>query len=174
MAWYVEMIPILRSLIDDVSKTEYTDERLKELLAIAAYQVIPEIKFSTTYSVTIVPPLVSPDPTASSDGNILTNFVTLKAACIIDRAPLRKRTLMSGLEAKCGPAVMKTLQHVSGFRELLKLGYCGVYDTTREQYLLGNVNFCKAVLSPFISSEFCPEDLLLHSNRHFNHNEFRI
>jgi len=176
MSWYTEMIPMLRSLIDDLcdGDEEYSDSRLKEILSISARYVVQEIDFTTTYTVGIVPPNISPDPMSSSDGDVFTNFIVLKSACMVERGPFRKRMLIAGIEAKCGPTTMKTLDQVKGFTALLKLGYCGVYETTKEEYLLGNVNFCKAILSPFVNDSFCPEDLMLSRTRNFNHNEYRL
>lgn len=168
MAWHTEMIPILRVLIDDTDPDdkEYTDQRLKDLLVVAGRYVVQEIDFTTTYDVDIVPPNISPDPTGQTDGDVFTNFVTIKAACIIDRAPMRKRILMSGIEARCGPAIMKTLNHAKGFKELLELGYCGVYEEMKEQWTFGNANFCRAVISPFVNETFDPSDLSLMRGGH--------
>lgn len=153
--WQNLYITVLRILIDDNSEDpKFKDSRLEDVLVVAASQVSEEARIST-YTIDITPPEITPTPIAD---DAFRNLVTLKAACIIDRGNLRHAALVNGLEAKCGPAMMKVNNRVSGFATLIDKGYCAAYDEAIRQYIFGNVSFAKGILSPFINSDFFPED----------------
>lgn len=155
--WQTLYIKVLRILINDTSldsDLKYTDSRLEDVLVVAASQVNEEARIST-YTVDITPPEITPSPLSD---DTYRNLVTLKAACIVDRGDMRHAALVNGLEAKCGPAVMKVARRVDGFATLIDKGFCQAYDEAIRQYLFGNVNFAKGILSPFINSDFFPED----------------
>ena len=71
MAWQTDLLTMLRNVIFDVDDTDYTytDNRLKEMLVVAARLVTQEIAFDTDYTVTISTTGISPDPTDSTDAN---------------------------------------------------------------------------------------------------------
>jgi hypothetical protein len=152
--WQNLYIIVLRILIDDNSdEPTYTDSRLEDVLVVAASQVAEEARIST-YTIDITPPEITPTPIAD---DTFRNLVTLKAACIIDRGNLRHAAMVSGLEARCGPAIMRTNKRVDGFKILIEQGYCKAYDEALRQYIFGNVSFARGILSPFINSDFFPE-----------------
>lgn len=144
------LIQMLRVLIQDYDGSEFTDDRLKQIMSVAAHYVNKEIFFSVTYTVNVTSPDISPDPTDEPD-DIFINFVVLRSACMIDQGSLRSAAMISGLEATCGPATMKTLRRMDGFGTLIDSGYCKTYDELKKQYSFGNTSFCKAVLSPFVN-----------------------
>jgi hypothetical protein len=53
MAWKTDLVLMLRSLIGDLDRTDYTDERLKQILVAGAYNVVNDADFSEDYSVDI-------------------------------------------------------------------------------------------------------------------------
>lgn len=153
--WQNLYIIVLRILIDDNSdEPKYSDSRMEDVLVVAASQVSEEARIST-YTIDITPPEITPTPIAD---DTFRNLVTLKAACIIDRGNLRHAAMVNGLEATCGPAKMKVLRRVDGFATLIDKGYCQAYDEALRQYIFGNVSFARGILSPFINSDFFPED----------------
>ena len=134
------MINMLRVLIDDNAYQGtyvYTDTRLREVLVTAAMYVCQEIEFDTDYDVDVVYSTITPDPYTNGDKTFM-NMVTLKAACIIDQGNFRQRAVIAGLEAKCGPAIMKTVQHLQGFKDLLELGPCAMYEQLKEERKFGS------------------------------------
>ena len=158
MAWDTTMVSMMRTLIQDFDSTYFTYSRLKEILVVAAQYVITEVDLSVTYTINIVTPSISPDPTTASPvDNAFVNLAVMKAACLIDRGSLRSAALLSGLEARCGPAMMKTLQRMDGFNTLIIQGYCATYEELKQQYRFGNISWCQGFLSPFISSNFFPD-----------------
>jgi hypothetical protein len=161
MAWQDTGLMMLRILIGDTSKTpDYGDQELEELLVVGAMYVKQEIQWTTTYVIDVPGVSITPDPTSTSaDGEEFLNFSVLKAACLVDISTFRTKALSAGIEAKCGPVVLKTLEHISGFRELLTKGPCAAYKTLKKEYEFGNIAVCKAILSPFVNNTFDPSSL---------------
>ncbi len=158
MGWQDTTIIMLRILIndDDCANYEYSDNRLLTVLGLAAHYVNSEIDFGTTYTVDVLTPSISPDPTSIPDEDFL-NFVVLKAACIIDRGNMRVAAMSAGVEARCGPAVMRTLRRMDAFKTLIDNGFCAAYEQLRLEYKTGTGRSIRAVLSPFVNKSFDPE-----------------
>lgn len=150
------LVIMLRAIIDDLDSVTYTDSRLEQLLAVAAMYVNKDL--DTTYVINIGSPDITPDPFDSSDTAFI-NLVVIKAACTIDQSAFRVRAATSGLEARCGPAVMKVLEGSSTYKDLINLGACGTYLNLLRDYKLGTGEACHAILSPFVSDNFDPQDL---------------
>lgn len=163
MAWDSVMLNMLRVFINDFDPTEYlyTDSRLKQILVVSAHYVNQEINLSETYSINIISPNITPDPTetATQDDDFV-NFVVLKSACLIDTSTFRQKALLAGLNAKCGPAQLDTSGHLDGFKILLEEGPCKAYELLKHEYNFGysGGGIIKAIMSPFVSNDFYPTD----------------
>lgn len=159
MTWQDIAIPIVRILVNDYNDAsyDYNDDRLTQTLVVAAYLIDQEIDFSTSYTINVPLETISPDP--SSDTAFI-NFMSLKAACIIDQSTFRTKATIAGLKAKLGPAVLETVEHLKGFKELLTTGPCAAYEALKDDYIFGNAQVVEAILSPFISNNFDPENLV--------------
>ena len=163
MEWHGAMINMLRVLIGDNTYSGayvYTDSRLIETLVVAAMYTAQEIKFATDYTIDVIYSTISPDPYVTSDRTFM-NMTALKAACIIDQGTYRTKAVLSGLEAKCGPTTLKTLNHLDGFKELLSMGPCAMFDKLKLDYEFsgdGLNNIIHFVLSPFAGNDFDPVD----------------
>ena len=159
MAWQDETVPILRALINDLAETPtYSDGRLERMLIVAAHLLSSEVFYSTDYTVSISSCTISPDPTVADDTAYI-NFMVMKAACLMDLSTFRTEALRAGIKARCGPAVLETVDRLPGFRDLLTKGPCVAYDTMKHDYNFGSGNICKAILSPFIGNDFDPQSL---------------
>ncbi len=156
--WQDETIPLLRILIDDFDPATYTfsDQRLDQTLIAAAQYINMDIEFDVTYTITTSTLTISPDPADVTVDQVFMNFMVLKAACIIDVSSARTAAMTAGLEAKCGPAVMRTLRRMDGFGTLLDKGSCALYDEAKLQHQFGNVKWIKGILSPFVNSTLFP------------------
>ena len=149
----LEMVTILRVIIDDLSSPQtYSDSRLIQAICVAARYVQQDLQI-TTYTVSAVGGTISPEP-----DDVFKNMAALKAACFIDQSSLRSRAAAAGLRASLGPLQLDTSssQGVQAFVELLKNGACSAYKELLEQYMFGNINIISAVLSPFTHNEFDP------------------
>ena len=49
---------------------------------------------------------------------------------------------------------------MQGFRDLIDVGPCKAYETLKDENNFGGVNTIQAVMSPFKSNSFYPEDSL--------------
>ncbi len=160
MTWQEETIPMLRVLIDDNDPTNYgyTDDRLEEILVVAAKYVTEEVNNIGTYTVNVSSTSISPDPDDDADTTFI-NFMVLKAACLTDWSTYRQKALVAGVKAKCGPAVLETLQHLEGFRTLITKGPCESYTQLRQENNFNGTTAIRAVLSPFRGNNFDPSFL---------------
>ncbi len=142
--------------LDDENET-YTDERLEQLIAVAAKFVNQDLE--TSYVVNITSPDITPDPVTNND-DLFVNLVVIKSACLIDHGNLRIKAALAGLEAVAGPARLKVGgDNFASFRTLVEVGACAMYKTLLQDYKLGSGVICHGILSPFISNSFDPEEL---------------
>ena len=159
--WTGAMITMLRVLIDDNAyqgSYVYSDPRLREILTVAAMYVTQEIQFKTDYKIDVMNCSITPDPYTEND-KVFQNMVVMKSACIIDHGHFRQKAFTSGLEAKCGPATMKTLNQSAGFKDLIMLGPCGIYEKLKEEHNFSGQNLSELVhfaLTPFTHDDFDP------------------
>jgi len=169
MAWDTVLVNMLRIIIDDFDEGSptYSDDRLQQILVVAAQYVNQEISFDTSYTVNINSPNISPDPTSSSSrDDAFANFVVLKAACIINQSALRAAAISSGVKAKCGPVEIQTAANSSaGYELLIREGPCKTYNTLKWEYEVGNANGIHAIFSPFVSNSFDPRNLYTADHR---------
>jgi hypothetical protein len=157
MSWQDQAIPILRILINDndCGDYEFSDNRLIETLLAAAFIINNELNFKTNYVISMITQDITPNPV---DDSVFMNFMILKAACIIDVGQMRIAAMTAGLEAKCGPATMKTLHRMAGFGTLIDKGTCATLEEMKFEYMFGNWEWCKGILSPFVNRDFFPAD----------------
>lgn len=162
MSFFDEAIPMVRVLIGDVGSTlTYSDDRLEELLCVSAKIILTEsLDFDYDYTVVISTHSISPDPTVNGD-NAFFNFVCLKAACFADLSTYRTKSAISGLIAKMGPAWLDTKDHLKGFLDILNTegGPCKAFEQLKKEFMFGNANICRVILSPFVSNDFDPQSL---------------
>jgi hypothetical protein len=161
--WKDVLVPILRIIINDDGETPlYTDERLESLLLVAARYVEQEVVFNndTAYTFDMVGKNIIPDPVQIGDDPFI-NFVTLKAACMSDIGQLRTKAMIAGLQARCGPAMLDTSNHLVGFKELITSGPCAAYETMKEQWIFSNCAVGYGILSPFVGNTFDTANLSL-------------
>ena len=161
MAWEETMTTMLRVLVNDTESPQtYTDDRMKQILVVAAQYVDMELSFDYSYTITVGATAaesdIAPDPVALDDDPFV-NLTVMKAACITDFSTFRTKALQAGVKAKCGPAVLDTLKHLDGFKQLLEFGPCQAYQAMKDNWVFGNGELCRAILSPFVSNDFDPE-----------------
>jgi hypothetical protein len=169
MCWNEEMLIMLRVLINDLDDTDptYSDDRLTQILVVAARYVNQDIEGS--YTINLAQQSITPDPADGSDG-VFMNLTVMKSACLVDQGTFRTKAALAGLEARLGPATMKTLGHLEGFKQLMTDGPCGAYRAMLLDYKLGSGTVCHAVMGPFIGNTFDPNSL--NYNLEGNDNRF--
>lgn len=163
MAWEDVSIPIVRGLINDYSlppdySPTFSDERLYDLLVVAAYFVVSDVSFSTTYVVNINNKTIIPDPDANGDVDFI-NFMTLRAACIADQGQVRTKALVSNISATLGPMNLQTNGHLQGFLKILEQGPCKAYEELKKDYSFGNTQVYKAIVNMMSHNNFNPSNI---------------
>ena len=122
----------LRHLIDDTESTDYTDERLLELLYLSSIYV--NLELGSGYTINVCSQTISPD--TDSTFNIM---VALKAACLLTRST-------QSSYAKCdfsvtdGPSTV----NLKGTADKLKVvsdDFCNQYERAKLGYLMGNSEY---------------------------------
>lgn len=170
MAFFDTAIPYLRILIGDLGGTPtYSDCRLEELLLVAAKLVKQDIYFPTTYTISIPAQTISPDP---EEDDAFLNFTILRASCLVDTTTFRTKAALNGISANIGLASLTVNGHLEGFKYLLENGPCKTYEEMKRQYMFGQnlIYTVQAILSPFTSSTYSPQDSLNHNNQ--SHRDF--
>ena len=167
MSWNVEMPLIVRSWINDLSDTPtFSDERVQQLIVVAAQYVIKEVDLTIDYTINIVNPDITPDPVLAEDKDLdFISLTSLKAACILDQSSLRTKAATEGIKAALGPAQLAVGGGLRGYEVILNQGPCAMYNKLKEDHQIGNVQALHAILSPFVGNKFDPRYLQDSSDR---------
>ena len=137
---------MLRSIIGDLDKAKFTDERIKQILVVGAYNVLNDADFSETYTVNVAEISISPDPISESD----TDFSTLtvyKSACILLGSEV-KTEAANAISIKDGPSAID-LRGVTANLTNLYNDLCAKYDALLKTYQYNNTLVGQAILGPY-------------------------
>ena len=143
--WKISMVLMLRTLIGDLDSEKYTDERLKQMLVIGAYNVKHDADFSIDYDINVAKIDILPDPVVNNDHNFVIMSV-YKTASIVLGSEVKSESA-NAISIKDGPSAMD-LRGVSN--KLMEL-----YDRITDQYrqMLDNYQYNNsigdAVLGPY-------------------------
>ena len=131
MAWNVDLVLMLRSLIGDLDRSKYTNERLKQILVVGAFNVKNDADFNTDYTVDVGEVSISPDPI---DGNDLdfSSLTVYKSACILLGSEVKTESA-NAISIKDGPSSID-LRGVSGSLSSLYKDLCQKYDDLLIKY----------------------------------------
>ena len=150
MAWQDVADTVLRAMINDLDSTNYTDDRLEQILVVAAFQVNIEMKFNNAYTISVSNVSISPDPTASAtkDDSFI-NMMCLKAACILDKGSA-VLAASQAIKVKDGSSAIDLEGIFKGKLALLKEGWCAAYEDAKLEYMTGQSRLAgAAVMTPF-------------------------
>jgi len=143
--WKISMVLMLRTLIGDLDSEKYTDERLKQMLVIGAYNVKNDADFNIDYDINVAKIDILPDPVVNNDHNFVIMSV-YKTASIVLGSEVKSESA-NAISIKDGPSAMD-LRGVSN--KLMEL-----YDRITDQYgqMLDNYQYNNsigdAVLGPY-------------------------
>jgi len=157
MAWTTDLVIILRSLIGDLDSTSFTDSRLQQILAVAAYNVLNDADFSTTYTVDVANSTISPDPYTTSDVDFST-LTVYKAACILLGSEV-KTEAANAISIKDGPSAID-LRGVTQSLTVMYNDLCKKYDDLVNTYSYNNTLVGQAILGPY-----SPGSMVLGANQ---------
>lgn len=146
MPWKIDLVLMLRSIIGDLDKVKFTDERIKQILVVGAYNVLNDADFSETYTVNVAGVSISPDPITEKD----TDFSTLtvyKSACILLGSEV-KTEAANAISIKDGPSAID-LRGVTANLTNLYNDLCAKYDALLKTYQYNNTLVGQAILGPY-------------------------
>ena len=150
MPWKTDLVLMLRSMIGDLDRAKFTDERLKQILVVGAYN-------STSYTVDVAKVSISPDPISESD----TDFSTLtvyKSACILLGSEVKTESA-NAISIKDGPSAID-LRGVTANLTNLYNDLCAKYGALLNSYQYNNTLVGQAVLGPY-----SPGSMVINSNQ---------
>ena len=172
MYWEIEIPIIIRNLINDLADPPtYSDSRIQQLAVVAAQYVLMEVNLDTTYTVNVVSTEISPDPSApeTRDTDFI-GFIAMKSACLLDHSTFRTKAAGEGLRAALGPASLSVTGTLAGYRDILNMGPCKLYDQLVLDHNIGNATAVRAIFSPFVGNDFDPQNL---DSGYGDHNRFK-
>jgi len=153
MSWEVEMVKIVRWLIDDRDATpENSDPELEEAIVVAAQMTQREANFGNVYLIDVDTLSISPDPTTTATAgeakdNAFINLVSLKTACIVCNGEAKNA-------ARCALSVSDGLSKIDS-REKAKWlvdiasSACKAYEDALFEFKVGQNVAGEAILGPF-------------------------
>lgn len=166
MSWTLEIPAIVRVLINDLSDTPtYSDERILQMITVAARHVQFDVNLEHNYTVDVVNSTITPDPTTDND-SIFIMLTSLKAACIADQSFLRTKAATEGIRAALGPAQLSVAGSLLGIKTIIEEGPCAAYDELTSHWDVKEATAIRAVLSPFVGNKFDPRSIRTNYSRH--------
>ncbi len=144
-------VTIVRHLINDVViPYTFSDNRVRESIAVAGQLVLHELTFDNTYTITISTKDITPDPFTGPDNNFI-NLVSLKTACLIDKGVFRT-AIGQNVKIKIGSNEIDARGSLAGQEKLLSLGNCGAYEQAKLEYMAGGAHVAgEAIIGPILS-----------------------
>lgn len=159
MSWDVEMTLMVRTLISDLDTVSptYTDARIQQVIVVAGNYVQQEANLENTYTINITVPSITEDPTlAPNKDEVFVGLTCLKSACLLDQSTFRTKAAMDGVRTSLGSASISVNNNLSGFKSILDLGPCKMYESLLNDWNIGNATAVRAVLGPFVGNKFDP------------------
>ena len=146
MSWKTDLVLMIRSIIGDLDKSKFTDERLKQILVVGAYNVVNDADFTNTYTVNVAEVSISPDPISEKDVdfNVLTVY---KSACILIGSEVKTESA-NAISIKDGPSAID-LRGVANSLHVLYKDLCQRYDELLKAYQYNNTLVGQAILGPY-------------------------
>lgn len=159
MYWRTEIPVIVRSLIDDFDKN-FSNQKIIQLISVSARYVVMDLNLDQEYAIDVVENTITPDPCdPTSRDNTFVSFVSLKASCLLDQSTFRTKATTEGIRAGLGPAQLSVSGNLDGYKTILDVGPCYMYDYLKQQHNIGNATAISAILSPFVGNNFDPRYL---------------
>ena len=159
MSWQTEIPIIVRTLINDwEDQPVYSDERLTQVIVVAAKYVQIDVDLPNAYTIDVSNPQIIPDPVENKD-DIFIGMVALKSACMMDQSTLRTKAAMEGIRAALGPASLSVGGSLAGINTIIEKGPCVLYQELKDTWNISEGSSIRAILSPFVGNNFDPRGI---------------
>lgn len=147
MTWIDTAIPLLRSILQDVSNTpDYSTSQLTDVLFSAAYLVQSEIDFNYTYVIDIVLRTLTPDPVTNDDKSFV-SMTVYKAALFILNSELKTAATQS-VSIKDGPSTIDVKGRFKEQKNRYDL-MLQEYDKVKLAIKMGDLHAGQSILTPY-------------------------
>ena len=159
--WKTDIVLMLRSLIGDLDRTKFTDERLRQIIAVGAFNVVNDADFVNNYVVDIGAVSITPDPITKKD----TDFTVLtlyKSACILLGSEVKTESA-NAISIKDGPSAID-LRGVSASLSALYNDLCKKYDDMLQAYLYTAGSGDGTPAGAAVLSPYSPASIGLNAN----------
>jgi hypothetical protein len=157
MSWQSTIPLIVRTLINDWDDPQqYSDERLAQLILVAAKYVPFDVSIDTNYSVNMLSLTMTPDPVDTNDEAFI-SLVALKAACLVDQSTMRTKAAAEGVRASLGSASLSVSGGLDGIKTIIQVGPCASYKDLVDHWNIAQASYIRAILSPFVGNNFNPD-----------------
>jgi hypothetical protein len=154
MSWQIEIPIIVRTLINDLGdQPSYSDDRLLQVIAVAAKYVQFDVNLDHKYEINVANPNITPDPIDNRD-EIFISLLSLKAACLVDQSSFRTKAAMEGIRASLGSASLSVNGQTAAWKTILDQGPCALYDELTSHWDVKDASAIKAIFSPFVGNKF--------------------
>lgn len=149
MSWETNLTIMLRVLINDLNAPQKnTDPYLQQVLVTSAILVESEMDFALAYIYDVSAITIVPDPVTAKD-IIFQSLIPLKAACIVNQGQFQT-ALGQGIKVRDGDSAIDTTVGFRGYRDILTLGPCQVYEQLKWKIQSTQVaSIGSAVMTPF-------------------------
>lgn len=159
--WKTDIVVMLRSLIGDLDREKFTDERLRQIITVGAYNVLNDADFANNYTVDIGSVSISPDPVVKKD----TDFTVLtlyKSACILLGSEVKTESA-NAISIKDGPSSID-LRGVSASLNALYKDLCAKYDEMISTYQYASGGGDGGPAGAAVLSPYSPASIGLNAN----------
>lgn len=143
--WQISMVLMLRSIIGDLDSDKYSNERLKQILVVGAYNVENEADFNTNYAIDIAQVKITPDPITNNDQDFVT-LTVYKSASILLGSEVKTESA-NAISIKDGPSAID-LRGVSSKLIELYDRITAQYEEMLQHYQYNN-SIGEAILGPY-------------------------
>ncbi len=159
--WKTDIVIMLRSLIGDLDREKFTDERLRQVITVGAYNVLNDADFANGYTVDIGSVSISPDPVVKKD----TDFTVLtlyKSACILIGSEVKTESA-NAISIKDGPSSID-LRGVSASLNALYKDLCAKYEDMISTYQYASGGGDGGPAGAAVLSPYSPASIGLNAN----------
>lgn len=124
--WNVELVNILRVLLDDFgTPSRHSDAYLQRVLVAAGVMVDQDIVLAQDYVFDVTAITISPDPCLVGD-DVAKALLPVRAACIVNLGNYTT-AIRQGISVRDGDSAVDTSVGFRGFFDLIKMGACQTY-----------------------------------------------
>jgi len=148
MTWNTDLVTMLRVLTNDLSTPQKrSDTFLRQSIIAAGLISSQEVEYLNVYVFNFDTLSITPDPVISGD-SAFQALVPLKAACILNQGDFQTG-LGQAIKVRDGDSAIDTSVGFRGFRDIIQLGPCAVYEQLRWRLTASNgAKVVGAVFSP--------------------------